>query len=58
MQELYGWDTTIVPITRRTTRGFYLKPKLSMVSMTNIPEFEAKFKKYHIEWIMRSSGTH
>lgn len=46
MQETYNDGISINPATRRIKRGIYLERRLTIVGMSEIPEFKAKFQQY------------
>lgn len=53
-----NYTTKIVSSTislEKTKRGIYLDPKLSTISMFEMPEFEVRFRQCHFEWMTRAS---
>lgn len=58
MQQLHEMDYVIVPNMGKPKSGFYMEPKLLIGGMSEMPEFEVLFKKYHFKWMTRESDRY
>lgn len=48
----------LFPYTRKLKRWFYLEPKLRTIGIFGMLESEARFQKYHFEWIKKDLGRY
>lgn len=58
MQELYEKDSVVVPNIGQPKKGFFIEPRLLIVGMNEMAEFEILFKKYNFEWMTKEPSKY